>query len=198
MIREPNALSPEFLAVQPGIFAGESGGDYNALFGYSNRPGQPFAGVQLTDMTVAEAAQFSDPSGPYAQWVRDQIGYTATPMGAYQVVGTTLRDAMQGMGLTGNERMTPEMQDQIGQWIYQNQGTGAWEGYQAGATPQTQGQPQSQPQGQQMGYPMGQQQPQFDPRQIAAMQQARKQQAVNDLMQTLQRPIYDFQLTGSR
>ena len=33
---------------------------------------------------------------------------------------------------------------------------------------------------------------------VAAMQQARKQQAVNDLMQTLQRPIYDFQLTGSR
>lgn len=108
------------------VFPGESGGDYNALFGYANRPGGQFAGTNLTDMTVNEALQFSDPSGPYAQSVKGQIGRVATPMGAYQVVGTTLRAAMNGLGLTGNERMTPELQDQIGMWIYQNQGPQAW------------------------------------------------------------------------
>jgi hypothetical protein len=111
------------------VFPGESGGDYNALFGYANRPGKQFAGVNLTDMTVDQALQFAAPSGPYGQSVKNQIGRVATPMGAYQIVGTTLRAAKEGLGLTGNERMTPELQDQLGMWIYQNQGPGAWEAW---------------------------------------------------------------------
>lgn len=123
-------MAPEgWDAIKQGIFAGESGGDYNALFGYSNRPGGAFAGTNLTDMTVDQALAFADPSGPYGQHVKGQIGRVATPMGAYQVVGTTLRGAKDGLGLTGSERMTPELQDRIGQWIYKTQGTGAWEGY---------------------------------------------------------------------
>ena len=111
------------------VFPGESGGDYDALFGYSNRPGGQFGGVRLTDMTVSDALNFSAPSGPYGQWVKGQVGRVATPMGAYQVVGTTLRAAKEGLGLTGNERMTPELQDRIGMWIYENQGPGAWEAW---------------------------------------------------------------------
>lgn len=111
------------------VFPGESGGDYNALFGYANRPGGQFAGVNLTDMTVDQALAFADPSGPYAQSVKGQIGRVATPMGAYQIVGRTLRGAKQGLGLTGSERMTPELQDQLGMWIYQNQGPQAWEAW---------------------------------------------------------------------
>ncbi len=120
---------PNWDAIRNGIFAGESGGDYNALFGYTNRPGGPFADVKLTEMTVDEAIAFSDPSGPYAQWVKGRINRIATPMGAYQVVGTTLRAAVKGLGLKGDELMTPALQDRIGQWIYRQQGTGAWEGY---------------------------------------------------------------------
>ena len=115
--------------VRNGIFAGESGGDYNALFGFSNRAGGRYSNVRLTDMTVDQALQFASPSGDYGQHVKGQIGRVATPMGAYQVVGTTLKAAKDALGLTGNERMTPELQDMIGKWIYANQGTGAWEGY---------------------------------------------------------------------
>jgi hypothetical protein len=121
------------------IFPGESGGDYNALFGYSNREGGRYGGTRLTDMTVNQALDFSQPSGDYGQWVKGQVGHVATPMGAYQVVGTTLRAAQNGLGLTGNERMDEGLQDRIGEWIYQNQGSGAWEGWrgnQSGAGPQ--------------------------------------------------------------
>jgi hypothetical protein len=111
------------------VFPGESGGDYNALFGYANRPGGQFEGFNLTDMTVDQALQFAAPSGAYGQSVRNQIGRVATPMGAFQVVGTTLADAKRGLGLTGSERMTPALQDAIGMWIYQNQGPGAWEAW---------------------------------------------------------------------
>jgi hypothetical protein len=116
------------------VFPGESGGDYNALFGYANRPGGQFSGTNLTNMTVDQALQFATPSGPYGQSVKGQIGRVATPMGAYQVVGTTLRGAKEGLGLTGNEVMTPELQDAIGMWIYQNQGPQAWEAWGAGGS----------------------------------------------------------------
>jgi hypothetical protein len=115
--------------VRAGIFHGESGGDYNALLGFSNRPGGQFSNVRLTDMTVDDAIRFSDPSGPYAQYAKGKVGRVATPMGAYQVVGTTLRAAKKALGLSGNERMTPELQDRIGQHIIDTQGTAAWTGY---------------------------------------------------------------------
>lgn len=115
--------------IRNGIFAGESGGDYNALFGYQNRKGGKFSRVRLTDMTVDEAIAFSDPRGAYGQWVKGQIGRVATPMGAYQIVGTTLRAAKRALGLHGDEIMSPELQERLGLWIYRQQGTGAWEGY---------------------------------------------------------------------
>ena len=126
---------------QQNIFPGESGGDYNALFGYQNREGGRYSGTRLTDMTVNQALDFSRPSGDYGQYVKGQVGRVATPMGAYQVVGTTLRGARDGLGLTGNEVMTPEMQDRIGQWIYETQGPGAWEGWSSGSGSPQQGQP---------------------------------------------------------
>lgn len=132
-VRGPNLTVPAegWGAIRAGIFAGESGGDMNALFGYSNRPGGRFEGVRVTDMTVDEALTFSDPSGEYGQWVASQNnGTVATPMGGFQVVGSTLRAAKEGLGLTGSEKLTPEMQDQIGQWIFKTQGTAAWVGYQ--------------------------------------------------------------------
>jgi hypothetical protein len=120
---------PTWEQIKRGIFAGESGGDYGALFGFSNRPGGPFANTNLTNMTVDQALAFADPSGPYAQFVKRKVGRVATPMGAYQIVGSTLRDAKQGLGLTGSEMMSPEMQDRLGQYVLNTQGTGAWEGY---------------------------------------------------------------------
>lgn len=131
MERDRQAQDPlsEWDRIKYGIFAGESGGDYNALFGFSNRDGGQFAGKPLTSMTVDEALAFANPSGGYGQWVKDQIGRVATPMGAYQIVGTTLKAAKAGLGLTGTEKMTPELQDRLGRWIYEQQGTGAWAGY---------------------------------------------------------------------
>lgn len=111
------------------VFPGESGGDYNALFGYANRPGKPFEGVKLTDMTVNEVIDFTDPSGPYGQWVKGQIGRVATPTGAFQVVGTTLKDAVRGLGLTGDEPYNEATQDAVGRWIFENQGPEAWEAW---------------------------------------------------------------------
>lgn len=119
-----------FAQAQPGIFAGESGGDYNALFGYQNRPGGRFENTRLTDMAIEDVLRFTDPQGPYASYVRGEVGRTATPVGAYQVVGTTLRDAVNALDIDPSTPFNQATQDRIGEWIFSTQGTGAWEGYQ--------------------------------------------------------------------
>jgi hypothetical protein len=80
-------------------------------------------------MTVNEVIDFTDPSGPYGQWVKSQIGRVSTPTGAFQVVGTTLKDAVQGLGLTGDEPYNEATQDAVGRWIFENQGPEAWEAW---------------------------------------------------------------------
>ena len=124
-------MRPDFNTIKAGIFRGESGGDYNALFNYQNRPGGLFDDVKITDMTVDAALDFAQPRSGYGTYVKmaNPEGVVATPMGAYQVVGRTLRDAKRGLGLRGDEKMTPALQDRIGRYIYDTQGTGAWAGY---------------------------------------------------------------------
>lgn len=89
----------------------EGGGDYNALFGFANREGGPFAGVKVSEKTIGELKSFAD--GEYADYSRNQLGYKATPMGRYQFVGTTLASVAQRMGLSDDTVFTPEVQDQM-------------------------------------------------------------------------------------
>lgn len=121
--------------IRAGIFAGESGGDYDALFGYSNRAGGRFAGVKPSEMSIGDIAQFTAPSGEYGQWVKSQIGRVATPVGAYQGVGSTIRDWMNQENIDPSRKFDMNAQDQFGRWVLDNQGTGAWEGYRGPGDP---------------------------------------------------------------
>lgn len=143
-ISENQEIPESFAPIKAGIFATESGGgDYDALFGFSQRAGGRFEGVKITEMTVDEAIEFSNPRGEYGNWVRQRLGElgqdprVATPMGAYQIVGSTLKMLKKDMGLTGDEIMTPELQDRLGYRLYQLQGTDAWEGYKGPVDPST-------------------------------------------------------------
>lgn len=124
---------PDWARIRNGIFAGESGADFNALFGYQNRKGGKFSHIKPSEMTVDQWLAFQDPNGEYGQWVKanrpDPENGVATPMGAYQIVGSTLRELKRDLGLKGDEVMTPEFQDYLAQQIYLRQGTGAWQGY---------------------------------------------------------------------
>ena len=122
--------------VQKGIFSGESGGDYDALFGYQNRPEGLFSDIKLTDMTIDEALSFANPRGEYASYVSyNNDGEISTPMGAYQIVGKTLRDAKEALNLSGDTKFTKETQDKIAKWILKTQGTDAWVGYKGTRVP---------------------------------------------------------------
>ena len=89
----------------------EGGGDYNALFGFANREGGPFAGTNVSEMTIGQLKDFAD--NKYADYSRKQLGYKATPMGRYQFVGTTLADVAKRMGLADDTVFSPAVQDQM-------------------------------------------------------------------------------------
>lgn len=102
----------------------EGGGAYDTLLGFSNNGGA-FNGVDVSKMTLAELYQFSDPNGPYGQWSKDQLGYVATPMGRHQIVGTTLRTAAEGMGLSPETRFNANTQDAMAAYLARNRLAGA-------------------------------------------------------------------------
>jgi hypothetical protein len=88
--------------------------DYDTLFGHSQKEGGRFAGVRPTQMTIDELASFTSPKGEYGQWVASRNnGVVATPVGGGQIVGSTLRATAKAMGLPGDTRFTPEVQDRM-------------------------------------------------------------------------------------
>jgi hypothetical protein len=134
--------------IQRGIFSGESGGDYDALFGYQNRAGGKFEGIKVSQMPIADVLRFTSPSGAYGKYVAgarpDPEKGVATPVGAYQVVGSTLRRAVNALGIDPSQKFDKETQDKIGQWILKEQGTGAWEGYKGPRVSTREGSPMDQ------------------------------------------------------
>lgn len=113
-------MQPTAAALQPGmqpmlriLDRTEGGGNYDTLFGHSQREGGVFAGTKITEMTLGELRQFANVSGAYGQWVKGQIGRVATPMGRYQFVGTTLFSLADKLGIPDTAVFTPALQDAI-------------------------------------------------------------------------------------
>lgn len=102
-------LPPTFLAA---VDHSEGAGAYDTLFGHAQKSG-PFAGTDVSSMPIRDVLAFADPSGPYGQHVKGKVGRVATPMGRYQIVGTTLRNAVGELGLDPNTPFDAATQDRV-------------------------------------------------------------------------------------
>lgn len=91
----------------------EGGGDYSTLFGHSQRQGGAFAGVDVSKMTIGQVKEFARTTGKYGQWVAQQVGRVATPMGRFQIVGSTLNRAAKALGLSDDTPFDAATQHQI-------------------------------------------------------------------------------------
>lgn len=92
----------------------EGAGDYDTLFGHSQRGGGRFAGVRPSQMTLDQLYSFTDPKGEYGQFVASRNnGVVGTPLGAGQIVGSTLRRTAQQLGLPGDTVFSPEVQNRM-------------------------------------------------------------------------------------
>jgi hypothetical protein len=91
---------------------------YNETLGYGAYGLPP---KLLTEMTIAEIYLFGDD-------IRATHGRSSA-LGAFQIVGRTLRDAQRALGLKDTDDFTPPMQRRIASWIESKQGLGAWQGF---------------------------------------------------------------------
>lgn len=98
---------------------GTAGKDpYNVVLG-NGRYGLP--SKPLTDMSLAEAYAFG-------RTVRARHG-ASSALGAFQIVGRTMKTFMGEAGLTWQDKFSPENQRKLAAIIRKRQGTGAWEGF---------------------------------------------------------------------
>lgn len=90
----------------------EGGGDYDTLFGHSQREGGRFAGTKVSQMTIGELKQFAR-GGEYGSWVKakNPKGKFATPMGRYQFVGDTLFELTDRLGIPDTAVFDSNLQD---------------------------------------------------------------------------------------
>lgn len=99
---------------------------YDALFDNAqSKASSPYAGMDITKMTLGQLREFGR---NYGNWVAGQTkeGDFSTPLGRYQIVGDTRDDAQRGLRLPDSTVFTPEIQDRMAVWVYQNQGPEAW------------------------------------------------------------------------
>lgn len=101
----------------------ESGGgadQYDTLYGHRNRQN----GVRVSQMTIGEVGRFASADGAYGQSVKNEIGRVATPMGKFQIVGSTLRRLQRDLGLPDNLPFSPAVQEQMGLYLAQQRVNG--------------------------------------------------------------------------
>lgn len=103
------------------------GNPYDEVFGYgqwgkSDKP--------LTQMTLAEVRDFGNRMRIAQANAGIPWGQTSSAAGAFQILATsTMGDAQDALGLPDSTIFTPQVQQQMHDWVLENQGVGAWEGF---------------------------------------------------------------------
>lgn len=114
------SLTPESTTQQT-LEAVEAKG-YDTLYGNFESKNTPFKGYSVSQQTVGDLINFSEPSGAYGRYVKPRLGkqteaykkgLTSTPMGKYQIVGSTLRDLVNRMGLPKDTVFNKATQDSM-------------------------------------------------------------------------------------
>ena len=93
----------------------ESTGNYNAYYGHADN-----TKTDLTNMTLKEVLQFQHN-------LVSVDGLPSSAAGRYQFMPKTLQGLITQMGLTGNERFTPEVQDNLALQLLKNRGFEQWQ-----------------------------------------------------------------------
>ena len=95
---------------------------YDTLYGNFETKDTPFKGFKVSNQTVGQLIDFSQPSGEYGKYVRPRLasntlaakkGLTSTPMGKYQIVGSTLKDLVKRMNLPPDTVFNKATQDEM-------------------------------------------------------------------------------------
>lgn len=103
-------LPSEFEPLLELIDQTEAGGNYDTLLGHAQN--SVFNGMKASEMTVDQVIAFQQ-SPEYRNYSKGVVGRVATPVGRFQIVGTTLRSLKDAMNLTGGEKFDEAMQNRM-------------------------------------------------------------------------------------
>lgn len=102
----------------------KTGDPYNTSLGYRASP------KPLVTMTMDESLAWGE------KIAREEMarlgvsrGEASSAKGAFQIVNSTQRAAMQALGMSGSDLFSADNQNKMAMWIRQTQGVGAWEGF---------------------------------------------------------------------
>jgi muramidase (phage lysozyme) len=96
----------------------EGRGDYNMTFDnqHAADPESPMYGVRVSEMSIGE---FRAKHQEYGQYMQSKGEAFATPVGRYQIVGETLFELADQMGLPDSTVLTPDVQDLMYERLYE-------------------------------------------------------------------------------
>lgn len=113
------ALNPE--SVTQDVLRATEADNYNTLYdNFEKKKDSPVFNYKVSEKTLGELVEFSKPSNAYGKYVKPRLGensearrkgLTSTPMGKYQIIGTTLRGLIKDMRLPDNLVFNKETQD---------------------------------------------------------------------------------------
>ena len=98
---------------------GKKGNAYDEVLGYGKygKPPKP-----LTDMSLGEVYDWGQ------KVLRPNSGVNSSAVGAFQIVGSTMKTYMGKAGLGWDDKFSPENQRKLALQIMKGQGSDAWEG----------------------------------------------------------------------
>ena len=113
------ALNPE--SVTQDVLIATEADNYNTLYdNFEKKKDTPVFNYKVSEKTLGELVEFSKPSNAYGKYVKPRLGentearrrgLTSTPMGKYQIIGTTLRGLIKDMRLPSDLVFNKETQD---------------------------------------------------------------------------------------
>ena len=95
--------------------------NYDTLYSNAEKT-KDFKNVKVTDMTLGEVIEFTRASNSYGQWVKPRLpkdsyaaqnDLTSTPVGKYQIVGTTLRSLVNNYDYDLDTKFDKDTQDKM-------------------------------------------------------------------------------------
>ena len=95
------------------IAAAESGGNYNAMLGDARQSSIDLTGMTMDEIDALQTKMIGERGG--------------SAIGRYQYVQETLRGLRQDLGIKGDEKFTPEMQDRLATESMRRRGLLDWE-----------------------------------------------------------------------
>lgn len=95
--------------------------NYDTLYANAEKT-KDFKNIKVTDMTLGDLIEFTKASNAYGQWVKPRLpkdsyaaqnDLTSTPVGKYQIVGTTLRSLVNKYGYDLDTKFDKDTQDKM-------------------------------------------------------------------------------------